>query len=148
MRKTLVILAVVALLGTIAAYERPGGLKDDGSNFSKVIPGHSSSVSAAGQGASKGRYKNGNFTGNVATSVFDQIQVAITVSGGKITKVTTPQVSGDSGYSNQINSYAVPQLNQQALKSQSASIDGISGASATTQAYTESLQSALDQAKV
>ncbi len=148
MRKTLIILTVVALLGIIAAYERPGGSKDGGSGFSNISPNRSSSVSSSGQSSPKGRYKDGNYTGDVATGVYDQIQVAVTVSGGKITNVSTPQVNGDSDYSNQINSYAVPQLNKQALKSQSSSIDGVSGASATTQTYTESLQAALDQAKV
>lgn len=79
--------------------------------------------------------------------MYEDIQVAITVSGGKITNVTTPVVNSDSGHSEQINNYAIPQLNQQVISNQNAQIDGVSGASYTTQSYTQSLQAALDQAK-
>ena len=40
---------------------------------------------------------------------------------------------------------AIPQLRQEVLSAQSAHIDGVSGASFTSQAYVQSLQSALDQ---
>ena len=46
----------------------------------------------------------------------------------------------------QINSYAIPALNQETLGASSANIDSISGATYTSQGYIGSLQSALDQA--
>jgi uncharacterized protein with FMN-binding domain len=48
----------------------------------------------------------------------------------------------------QINSYAVPIYNQDAVTKQSANIDLISGASVTWQGYTASLQSAIDKANL
>jgi uncharacterized protein with FMN-binding domain len=45
-----------------------------------------------------------------------------------------------------INSMAVPVYNEEAVRSQSAGIDVVSGATVTWQGYTESLQSAIDQA--
>jgi uncharacterized protein with FMN-binding domain len=40
----------------------------------------------------------------------------------------------------------VPLLDQQAVAAQSAGIDGVSGATYTSNAYAQSLQSAIDQA--
>ena len=48
----------------------------------------------------------------------------------------------------QINSRAIPQLRSQVLAAQSAKIDGVSGATFTTDGYISSLQSALDAAGV
>jgi uncharacterized protein with FMN-binding domain len=46
----------------------------------------------------------------------------------------------------QINAYAIPQLNAEAVAAQSASIDAVSGATVTSDGYIESLQSAIDAA--
>lgn len=153
MRKTITILVIVTLLGIVAAYEVPAGGKKQTSSGSSTQTSTttSSSTPAASpsqsQTTSAGSLKNGTYSGTTATNPYDDIRVAITVSGGKITNITTPVLTGDTGHSDEINHYAVPQLTQQALSSQSAQIDGVSGASYTTQSYTESLQSAIDQAK-
>ena len=41
----------------------------------------------------------------------------------------------------------MPQLNQEAISANSANIDSVSGATYTSDGYTQSLQSALDQLK-
>jgi len=46
----------------------------------------------------------------------------------------------------EINTSAIPQLNQETLDAQSANIDTVSGATYTSDGYRESLQSALDAA--
>jgi uncharacterized protein with FMN-binding domain len=46
----------------------------------------------------------------------------------------------------QINSFAIPQLNSEAVAAGSAHIDAVSGATYTSQGYLGSLQSALDKA--
>lgn len=147
MKKTLFILIVVALLGILAAVVVPGSRRTSAAatTTSKTTTGTATTPSTTT--ASSGTYKDGSYTGTTASNYFDNIQVAIVISGGKITDITTPTLYGDTGRSQSINSYAVPQLKDQALSSQSASIDGVSGASYTTQAYEQSLQSALDQAK-
>ncbi len=159
MRKTITILVIVTILGVIAAYEVPaGGAKPTAQTASTTTQAPSTSqattTSQAAQStpttsstASYGQYKDGTYTGSTASNMYEDIQVAVTVSGGKITNVTTPVVNSGSGHSEQINSYALPQLNQQAIAAQSAQIDGVSGASFTSQSYTQSLQSALDQAR-
>ena len=141
----------------LAAYELPPRSKTPVSASATNAPSQTSqntatttqpttSSSSASQSNSSG-LKDGTFTGTTETGFYDTIQVAVTISGGKITAVNTPILSGDSGHSDSINSYAVPQLNQEVISAQSAQIDGVSGASYTTQTYTQSLQSALDQAK-
>ena len=62
-----------------------------------------------------------------------------------MTAVVYPQ---ESPRDQQINSYAIPQLNSEALQAGSASIDAVSGASYTSAGYVSSLQSALDKAGI
>jgi uncharacterized protein with FMN-binding domain len=48
----------------------------------------------------------------------------------------------------EINAYAVPQLNAEVVSKQSGSIDAVSGATVTSNGYLTSLQSAIDQANL
>jgi uncharacterized protein with FMN-binding domain len=50
--------------------------------------------------------------------------------------------------SKDINSTAIPKLNQETLRAQSADIDTVSGATYTSEGYRQSLQSALDRVGV
>ena len=84
-------------------------------------------------------------TGTAISFRYGTVQVQVTVSGGAITDVTTLQAPGD-GRSGQISQYAVPILQSEALSAKSAQIDLVSGATYTSDAYAQSLQSALDQA--
>jgi uncharacterized protein with FMN-binding domain len=45
----------------------------------------------------------------------------------------------------EINSWAIPQLQQETITANSANIDMLSGATYTSQGYVQSLQSALDK---
>ena len=146
MRKTLIILCTCALLGILAVYEMPTASKT-GINQSKTQSA-SARVPTASQVSTGVKYKNGTFNGTIASNQYEDIQVAVVIQEGKVTTITTPQLTSGSRHSEQINSYAIPLLTQQAISNQSASIDGVSGASYTTQSYTESLQAALDQAKM
>jgi uncharacterized protein with FMN-binding domain len=84
-------------------------------------------------------------TGSDAPNQFGDVQVRVTTSGGRITQVAAVQLPSSDGRSQQISSYAGPQLAQQALAAQSANIDGVSGATYTSDSYRTSLQSAIDQ---
>ena len=66
---------------------------------------------------------------------------------GEIAGVQFLTYPSDRRTSQRINSYAVPMLQNEAVQLQSAQIDIISGATLTSQAFAESLQSALDQAR-
>ena len=75
------------------------------------------------------------------------IQVSVKVKGTKIIDVaaTYPTERPKSQF---INEQAIPMLRTEVLQLQSARIDLIGGATMTSQAYAESLQAALDKAKV
>ena len=87
----------------------------------------------------------GRFTGADAPNQYGDVQVQITTSGGRITQVTALRLPNGDGRSQEISSFAAPQLAQQALTVQGANIDGVSGATYTSESYRASLQSALDQ---
>lgn len=109
--------------------------------------GTSGSGSSGSSGASSSGLKNGTYTGQAVDTRYGPVQVAITVSGGKITKVTVPEYPQNDPRDQQINSQAIPMLVSETTQAQSANINMISGATYTSQGYLQSLQSALDQAK-
>lgn len=82
--------------------------------------------------------------GAVESTPYGPLQVQVTVAAGRITDVTAVQYPSDQRRSQQINAMALPELRSQALAAQSARIDGVSGATLTTEGYVASLQSALD----
>ncbi|HVV20151.1 MAG TPA: FMN-binding protein [Pseudonocardiaceae bacterium] len=105
------------------------------------------STSAGGAPSkSSGTSTTKTVTGDSADTRYGPVQVRITVSGGKLTAVDAVVYPTESPRDVQINSYAIPQLNQEALAARSAQIDMISGATYTSQGYITSLQSALDKA--
>lgn len=87
-------------------------------------------------------------TGSVASTQYGPMQVAVTVAGKRITKVTVLQQTSDGAESSQIDAMAIPQLKSETLTAQSAHIDAVSGATYTSSGYKQSLQSALDKAGV
>jgi uncharacterized protein with FMN-binding domain len=90
----------------------------------------------------------GPVTGITAQTQYGPVQVRITLTGSKITGATAVQYPNEAARSRDINSTAVPKLNQETLAAQSANIDSVSGATYTSTGYKQSLQSALDQAGV
>lgn len=95
----------------------------------------------------KGQYKDGTYTGTAADAYYGFIQVKAVISGGKITDVIFLQYPNDRSTSIRINTQAMPYLKAEAIQIQSANVDGVSGASDSSQAFRESLGSALSQAK-
>jgi uncharacterized protein with FMN-binding domain len=85
-------------------------------------------------------------TGDPADTRYGPVQVQITVTNGTITAVTATDYPQNDPRDQQINAFAIPQLNQEALSASSASIDMVSGATYTSEGYLSSLQSALDKA--
>lgn len=92
-------------------------------------------------------YKNGVFTGAVEDAYYGNVQVQTTIVNGKITNVSFLQYPNFNYTCIAINSQAMPYLKQEALSAQSANVDIISGATDTSQAFIESLRSALVKAK-
>lgn len=85
-------------------------------------------------------------TGDSTDTRWGPIQVAITVSAGRITAVDVVDYPSGNGRDQQINARALPILVRETLDAQSAHIDMVSGATVTSEGYIGSLQSALDKA--
>ncbi|MEV6210295.1 FMN-binding protein [Kitasatospora sp. NPDC051914] len=111
-----------------------------------------SSGSAGSSGASSGSSGSTSasgtrtVTGDAANTRYGPVQVKVTLDGSRITAVDVIQYPANDRRDQEINSYALPLLNQEAMAAQSADIDVISGATFTSDGYTKSLQSALDKA--
>jgi len=88
----------------------------------------------------------GTFSGIAAPTAYGPVQVQITVSNGKITGATALTYPQNSGRDRQINSQAIPLLIQETLQAQSSNIQGVGGASYTSQGWYDSLVSALKKA--
>ena len=99
-----------------------------------------------GQMGMMSRYKDGSYTGDVTDAFYGNVQVKVTISGGKITDVQFLQYPNDRQTSVEINSQAMPLLGQEAIQAQSAQVDGVSGATQTSGAFIQSLQTALQKA--
>ena len=94
-----------------------------------------------------GQYVDGMYVGDAADAYYGNVQVKITISGGKLTNVAFLQYPTDRSTSRYINQQAMPVLRQEAIRAQSARVDGVSGASDSSAAFQQSLASALAQAK-
>ena len=86
------------------------------------------------------------FDGQDVQYIYGDIVVAATLQNGRIVNVTVPQNGAIDGRSQTINSYAVPILEQEALAAQGLNFNVVSGATFTSDAFAQSLQSALSKA--
>ena len=89
---------------------------------------------------------SGTFTGSTQQTRFGPVQVEITVSNGKITAAKALQYPNNDFRSQSISQQAIPYLVQETLAAQSANIQGVGGASYTSQGWYDSLVSALAKA--
>jgi uncharacterized protein with FMN-binding domain len=84
--------------------------------------------------------------GPVVETRYGPVQVEVVVTGGRITDVKALEYPNEARRSQSISEQALPMLREEVLSAQSASIDTISGATYTSDAYGQSLQAALDSA--
>ncbi|WP_111768708.1 FMN-binding protein [Nakamurella deserti] len=103
-----------------------------------------SSAAATRTGAANGT--SATYTGATASTRWGDVQVAVTVTDGRITAVDVPVFPNGNGKDRQINARALPVLVQETITAQSADVDMVTGATVTSDGYLQSLQSALDQA--
>lgn len=87
----------------------------------------------------------GRYTGTDVVYKYGDIVVQITVANGRITNITIPQESARDSRSQSINDQAIPILTSEALAAQNLQFDVVSGATYTSEAFAQSLQSALTQ---
>jgi uncharacterized protein with FMN-binding domain len=87
------------------------------------------------------------FKGPTEDTRHGPVQVSIVVKSKKIVNVKASIAPDEDGRSPFLQSRAVPLLKQEVLTAQSAKIDEVSGATETSDAYIQSLQSAIKKAR-
>jgi len=102
--------------------------------------------SSTGSGTAPATTTTRSVTGDAISTRYGPVQVKVTLDGTKITTIDVVQYPSHDHKDQEINSYALPVLNQEAIAAQSADIDVVTGATYTSDGYTKSLQSALDKA--
>jgi uncharacterized protein with FMN-binding domain len=93
-----------------------------------------------------GKYKDGTYTGSVADAFYGNLQAVVVIKGGAIVDVQIPQYP-QNGHSVEVNSAALPVLKQEAIASQNAQMNIVSGATQSSEAFQQSLAIALAAAK-
>lgn len=131
---------------TAAASTTPNA--GEASSSTTTTPSASSSSTSTSTSSGSGSSASGTYTGDAVQTRWGTVQVQITVKDGKITAAEAVQYPNENPKDQQINAYAVPQLNAEVVSAQSASIDAVSGATVTSDGYITSLQSAIDQANL
>lgn len=119
------------------------GSSSDGSSAAPSAKSSSSSKSSSNKTSSG---SSGTYTGQSVDTRWGPVQVQITVKNGKITGAQAVVFPQENPRDQEINAFAVPQLNSEVVQAQSGSIDAVSGATVTSDGYIQSLQSAIDQA--
>ncbi len=92
-------------------------------------------------------YKDGSYTGSVADAFYGNVQVQAIIQNRALSDVQVLQYPSDRSTSREINGAAMPQLVQEAIQAQSANVNIVSGATQSSEAFRQSLASALVAAK-
>ena len=123
------------------------GSDDTGSDDAAAGTGQSGSTTDPATSTDTGSTATDTVTivGSSVQTRYGPVQVSVTFTAGQITDVQALQVPGGHHESVQINARATPILAQEVVSAQSAQIDTVSGATYTSEAYAESVQSAIDQ---
>jgi uncharacterized protein with FMN-binding domain len=152
MKKYFITFAAIAILGMLVIYYGPTAFKSGnpaktgGGPLASSAPTQSTTANSSTTTTAV-QYKNGTYTGSDAQNPYGDVQISIVINGGKITTVNLLTMPNAAERSQYLSSQAGPLLQSQTISAQSAQIDGVSGATYTSQSYQQSLQSALDQAK-
>jgi uncharacterized protein with FMN-binding domain len=141
--------AVLAILSTIAGLVLLLTFKTQATSTSAlaappaaIAPNTSPSTSTSTSSTTTTK----TFTGAATETRYGPVQVKITVQNGKVVAVAAVDYPTGDSRDQEINSSAIPQLNQEATAAKNAQIDAVSGATYTSEGYVTSLQSALDLA--
>ncbi len=134
-------LIVFFALYTLAINWRNSKIVEPVANFSPNMSASST------QTLNSSLYRDGLYTGSIEDVYYGNVQVKITISGGLIVDVAFLDYPNDRDNSIKINTRAMPFLKIETIKSQSAKIDTITGATQTSKGFVRSLTNALDQAR-
>lgn len=141
MKKSLIIILAVAMLGAVGL-----ALKSQDTSPQSKAP--YVATPATNKETSSTKYKDGTYTGESAETPYGAVQVAAVIAEGKVTDIKFLKMPSSDDRSIEITEDSQPKLKEAAINTQSADIDFITGATSTSYGYQESLQAALDKAKL
>jgi uncharacterized protein with FMN-binding domain len=134
---------VVPARGAGVAIVEPGSTASSGTATAPAADATPAPTTSTGSGTTSAA--SATVDGPVVDTRYGAIQVEIVIANGQLQDVVAIQLP-TGRRSGQISTAAAPILREEALQAQSASIDTVSGATYTSDAYAQSLQAALDQA--
>lgn len=132
-------------LSEVAAPETPQQTQTQQSQIPSVIPTAPQSAAPKTTGAAPTTQQQAQartVSGPAVNTSEGTVQVQVTFQGTKITDVKALRAPNSNP-----TRMALPLLRQSALQAQSADIDTVSGATATSEGYKQSLQAAIDGAQ-
>ncbi|MEU6144844.1 FMN-binding protein [Streptomyces sp. NPDC047081] len=142
-----VVLATAATVSGVVLLLSLKPASDPNAQAAGAAPQQTAAAQESPQGGSSAAgAANGTVDGAVVQTEYGNVQVRLTVAGGKITKAEAIQAP-KGGTSDQKTALSIPKLTQETVTAQSAQIDSVSGATYTSNGYKQSLQSALDKMK-
>jgi len=151
-RGLIALVLTLAGLRLIVAYSPPGG--DIGSVDPSAAPTDSPAANPTptptktpkpGK-APTGTLKDGTYDGDAINFKYGTAQVEIVVSGGVITEVRALKLPTAGGYTKRVTTFFQTDIPARVVADQGWKISNISGATYTSRAYSQSLQSAINQA--
>ena len=161
-RGLIALVLTLAGLRLIVAYSPPGGDigSVDPSADPSVVPSDAPSASPGSSAgptptptktpkpskAPTGTLKDGTYDGDAIKFKYGTAQVEIVVSGGVITEVKALKLPTAGGYTKRVTTFFQTDIPARVVADQGWKISNISGATYTSRAYSQSLQSAINQA--
>lgn len=134
--------------GSVAVAEPTTGAASEGATGGGATGGGVTAATPAPTvAAGGGTSARTTVDGPVVDTRYGPVQVELVVADGRISDVVALQLP-TGRRSGQISQAAEPILHDEALQAQSASIDLVSGATYTSDAYAQSLQAAINQAGI
>ncbi len=91
-------------------------------------------------------FKDGQYTGEVASTIYGDVQVSAIINGGKMADVQILKFPDKPGHTTDLSNQSAPILKQEAITAQSANVNIVSGATQTSEGFMQSLASALAKA--
>jgi len=151
-RGLIALVLTLAGLRLIVAYSPPGG--DIGSVDPSAAPTDSPAASPTPtpnktpkpSKAPTGTLKDGTYDGDAIKFKFGTAQVEIVVSGGVITEVKALKLPTAGGYTKRVTTFFQTDIPARIVADQGWKISNVGGATYTSRAYSQSLQSAINQA--
>lgn len=151
-RGLIALVLTLAGLRLIVAYSPPGG--DIGSVDPSAAPTDSPAASSTPtptktpkpSKAPTGTLKDGTYDGDAVNFKYGTAQVEIVVKGGVITEVIALQLPAGGGYTKRVTTFFQTQIPSRIVADQGWKISSVGGATYTSRAYSQSLQSAISKA--